>query len=169
MADKPTGGAVDFIGMINDLGKLPDPGAGSGVGGDLPDGFPVQDREGIWKRVDTSKDPEAIPGAVESFLLPKREYFTVYRPWEQCQRCKDDLAQQMVELPEEGDLTCPHTNKRSLDAIYLKAAKGRALINHEEQIVQKDGTVVVSIVWGEMRDDVKKRKKVGGQQDEPAI
>jgi hypothetical protein len=165
----PKDPGLDFINAAMGLSNAPPTPVTSGV--DLPDGFPAKPPGGqLWREVDTSKDPEAIPGNVETDVVAKRGYFTTYRPWEYCPRCKDDIASQTVALPEAGDLICPHTNIASWEDVYQRAAKGQVRVVAEQELVQKDGTVVVSVAW--LVYSPKKKSKIApstGQQEEPNL
>lgn len=161
---------LDFLNAIGGISEGPQ-GSSRPQGYDLPDGFPIQPPEGqLWRTVDTTNDPEAIPGNVETDVTVKRGYFTTFRPWSDCQRCKSDLAAALIDLPEMGDLICPHTNLSSWEDIYKQAAKGRYKVISEQEIMQRDGSVVVSVAW--FIYSKKKKKKAPdapGQQEEPPL
>jgi hypothetical protein len=158
---------LDFVSAAMSMGAVPQ----SPIlpGNDLPDGFPAAPPGGqLWREVDTSKDPEAIPGNVQTDVTAKRGYFTTYRPWDQCARCKDQITQGVVSLPEVGDLICEHTNLAAWEDIYKRAAEGKVKVISEQEIIQKDGTVVVSVAWFVYSPRAKK-KTAPGQQAEPSI
>lgn len=164
----PKDPGLDFVSAAMSMGAVPP--APTLPGNDLPDGFPAAPPGGqLWREVDTGKDPEAIPGNVQTDVVAKRGYFTTYRPWEQCQRCKDDLTQGMISMPEVGDIVCEHTNIASWEDLYKKASEGKVKVIGEQEIIQKDGTVVISVAW--LVYNPKKKSKIapsGGQKDEPS-
>lgn len=144
-------------------------------GKDLADGFPFQAKQG-HKVVDQMDAPELIRGAVQYPYKIHRAVFTIYRPWGQCNRCMDDIATNQVVLPPDGDYTCPHTQKAQYEQIMDECLRAKFLLGTEQEIVQRDGTIVVSMSWyekkmtsRERREAMKRRALGGGQQDEPPV
>lgn len=116
------------------------------LGKDLPDGFPLPSGE-HGRVIDTEK--EGVPGAMAWDYKPHREVFTIFRPWESCSRCGQDLASGTESLPSVGDYRCPHNHKDEYEAILADCLSGKLVYDREQEIVQKDGVVLVSLKWHE--------------------
>lgn len=116
------------------------------LGKDLPDGFPLPPGE-YGRVIDTEK--EGIPGITAYDFKVKRQVFTIFRPWDHCSRCGQDLASGAATLPEAGDYSCPHTSIDEYQAIVDDCLSGKMVYGSEQEITQKDGTVLVSVKWYE--------------------
>lgn len=99
-----------------------------------------------------------IAGATKYDFRVKRRVFLVYRPWERCQRCLDDVASGAVTPPAQGDLDCPHNELAAYEDVVNKILAGAYLFGSESEIANKDGTVAVSLRWYEPVQRPKKRK-----------
>lgn len=118
------------------------------VGRDLPDGFPFSPPT-THRVVDTSKDPSGIEGAVAYDYKIQRRVFVIYKPWEHCARCTNDIAQNTVTIPDEGDYECPHINVKVYKEIVDKILAAELIFGSEQEVVQKDGSIVISLRWYE--------------------
>jgi hypothetical protein len=91
---------------------------------------------------------------------PHHEVFLIYRPWEHCQRCAMAISSGTLVLPETGDITCQHTRRLEYEAITAKGMGGLALIGKPTEIVQKDGTVCISLAWYLPKLDPKRMREI---------
>lgn len=103
-----------------------------------------------------------IAGATKYDFQVHRRVFLIYRPWERCQRCLDDVASNVVSPPSEGDLDCPHNELSAYEAVVNKILDGTYLFGSESEIANKDGTVAVSLRWYEPKPRPKKRVEGDG-------
>jgi hypothetical protein len=145
-------------------------------GRDLADGFPFAPAP-HHKVVDTNDaDPRAIPGVVKYSAKIHRRVFTIYRPWDSCSRCKDDVANNKVAIPDAGDYDCPHNNKDDYEKVINDILAGRLMMGSEQEVVQRDGTIVISLRWYERIPNKTERRQMmkaaaiaGGQREEPPL
>lgn len=151
MSLKPDAG-MDFASILNAASQPPEPG--QGLGRDLPDGFPLPSMDG-HRVVDTSED--GIPGVVAYDFKIHRQVFTIFRPWDGCARCGASIASGEERLPDEGDYECPHVTKDTYESIVNEILAGKLIFGSEQEIPQKDGSIVVSLRWYE-RIPRKKKK-----------
>jgi len=148
---------LDFATTMNKALTPPDPGGGEGK--DLPDGFPLGPK-GSYRLVDTTEDTNKIPGVYEYDYVPHYKGFVVYRPWSACERCKQAIATGAMILPQDdGDIDCPHTQVKDYLAARQLVLEGKAMCDPPEQIVLKDGTVVVTLQWYTYKENHKKRRQ----------
>lgn len=134
--------------------------AAARAGVDLGDGYPLPLKEG-----------QTVVGKVGKKSAEKldweyhNEAFTVFRPWENCDRCKQRIMSQLVELPEEeGDLVCPHTNKKLYERVINDAREpDKAIVGRSAFTSLKDGTMIAQVEWWQHkeRDKGKKRSDEG--------
>jgi hypothetical protein len=161
----------DFASILSRAQQVPEVADGNGK--DLPDGFPFE-ATAHHKVVDTTKDEAGIEGVVAYDFTCFRQVFLIYRPWDSCKRCAQDMGNNIVQLPAEGDYTCPHTDLVKYQGIVNKALAGEFLMGPENEVVQKDGSIVISMKWFEKKVSTRRKKgRPGGggprQQDEPDL
>lgn len=102
-------------------------------------------------------DPDRISGVTKYDFNIRRRVFLVYRPWEKCQRCLDDVANNSVVLPATGDIDCPHNELKAYEEVVNKILDGKYLFGSETEIPNKDGTVAVSLRWYEPKPRTRQR------------
>lgn len=90
--------------------------------------------------------------------------FVLWRPWESCTRCKLDIADDKVVLPETGDYTCPHVQEQEYKAIKDMCLSGEAVLQKEEFFnVRSSDARCVHILWWRLDDasleKMKQRKR----------
>jgi hypothetical protein len=152
----PTANTEGFAAL---LGKaLQTPELASDVGKDLPDGFPLP-VAAHHRVVDTTNDPGAIEGAVAYDFTCRRDVFLIFRPYDGCNRCSHDIAQNVVQIPQTGDYTCPHTRLSEYEAVLNRTLAGEYLFGSENEVVQKDGSILISLKWFEKKISKRKPKK----------
>jgi hypothetical protein len=144
---------TDFASVLTAANKVPE---ATSDGKDLPDGFPLP-RDSQHKHVDTATDDDPIPGIKKYDFRIHRRVYTIFRPWEKCDRCANLIAAEAVELPAEtGDYTCPHTHILEYEDVNNKILAGEFLFGSEQEISNPDGSVRISLRWYE---PVRKSKK----------
>lgn len=99
-----------------------------------------------------------VAGATKYDFQVHRRVFLIYRPWERCQRCLDDVASNAVTPPAQGDIDCPHNELAAYEDVVNKILDGSYLFGSESEIANKDGTVAVSLRWYEPKARTKKRQ-----------
>lgn len=153
----------DFAGILNAAQK--NPGDFESLGKDLPDGFPLP--QGDHRVIDSEK--EGIPGITAYDFKIHRRVFTIFRPWDACARCGQDIASNKVAVPDEGDYECPHTAKDDYEEIANDILAGKLIFGSEQESNLKDGTVLISLRWYEKIHRAKKRAPAGvdGTSPEP--
>lgn len=140
--------------------KPPSP---DGDGKDLSDGFPLPVAE-HHRVVDTSKDPAArgVNGLIAYDFETVTVGFTVFRPWEACERCREDIANMRVTLPSVGDYSCPHTNSKEYDAVVNKilAAEYLGQVPKNPTTVLPNGTHITVLTYYVPKFNPKKARKL---------
>jgi hypothetical protein len=156
----------DFASILNSAMQTPEGFEGKGF--DLPDGFPLP-RQDTHRTVDTGE--EGIPGVTAFDFKIHRRVFTIFRPWNDCARCGQDIGSGAASLPEEGDYECPHTALGEYEEIVNQILAGKLIFGSEQEITQKDGSVLVSLRWYEKSPLKKKKPQVGvdGTSPEPDL
>lgn len=146
---------LDFINALSAASTSPNQG---GDGKDLPDGFPMTGVHG-HRVIDSSKE-EGIEGASAYDYTAHRQVFLIYRPWSSCNRCAQSIVSQKVTLPDdEGDITCAHTQVKAYKEILDRGLAGQLILGSEQETTQRDGTIVVSMKWYEMKINYKKMRQ----------
>jgi hypothetical protein len=168
-APNPNGDS--FAAILGKAQQLPD--LASDAGKDLPDGFPGAPAA-HHRVVDTTNDPAAIEGLIAYDFTCRRDVFLIFRPYDNCNRCAHAIAQGQAQIPQTGDYTCPHTRLAEYEAIVNRTLAGECLHGSENEVVQKDGSILISLKWFEkkLRKQKKKRMPADGptmQKDEPAL
>ena len=156
----------DFASVLNAAMQTPEGFDGKGM--DLPDGFPLPRAE-THRTVDT--EAEGIPGITAFDFKIHRKVFTIFRPWENCARCGQDIAAGGSTLPDSGDYECPHTQLDDYETTVNDILAGKLIFGSEQEITQKDGSVLVSLRWYEKIPSKKKKPqvRVDGTSAEPDL
>jgi len=99
--------------------------------------------------------------AVEIAMTHHTKVFTVWRPWEECSRCKKDMAgdDPVVTLPEEGDYNCPHTNALEYKNVVDMCLRGEGVVAGKEMFYLQDGTRCVHLEWMESDQEALRKLK----------
>lgn len=88
------------------------------------------------------------------------DVFLIHRPWHNCSRCTEDVQSSKVELPEDGDITCPHTRKKNyLQTMQKILNEGWLQVKRDEQFLQ-NGSVQVMVGWLIPKQNKEKAKKL---------
>jgi len=156
----------DFASILNAAMQTPEGFEGKGV--DLPDGFPLPNMDG-HRTVESTE--EGIPGITAYDYKIHRQVFTIFRPWESCARCGADIANNKVNLPDVGDYSCPHVAEDEYEDTVNQILAGKLIFGSEQEITQKDGSVLISLRWYE-RTAAKKNKakqNIDGTSPEPDL
>jgi hypothetical protein len=147
---------LDFAAALSAAQTPPQPVA-DGV--DLPDGFPLPIAK-THRVIDSNKDPTGVPGALAYDYHVQRKVFVIYRPYWECNRCRDDMLNNMVSMPKEGDYECPHVHIKGYQEVVDKALAGQIIIGPELERVLKDGTILVSLKWWEQKLNHKRMRQL---------
>lgn len=136
----------DFADVLNKASTPPAPKGGEGR--DFPDGFPSLDSN-AYRVVDTSQEPEGINGIIAYDFKVRRRVFVIYRPWQDCARCTEQVAAGVLLVPDdEGDLECPHTHVKEYQKVVNSILDGKLVQGgNEQETVNRDGSVMVSLKW----------------------
>ena len=105
-------------------------------------------------------EPDKVQGATKYDFAIRRRVFLIYRPWERCQRCLDDVANNAIALPSTGDHECPHNELASYEDVVNRILDGSYVFGSESEIANKDGTVAISLRWYEPKARPKTRTPV---------
>jgi hypothetical protein len=156
----------DFAAVLRAASQTPEDF--DSLGKDLPDGFPFP-QEGRTKVIDTSED--GIPGVAAFDFKVHRKVFTIFRPWDSCARCGRAMAAGEEEPPATGDYECPHVLVEEYETVVNDILAGKLLFGSEQEITQKDGSVLVSLRWYEKIPSKKKKPqpRVDGTVEEPSL
>lgn len=138
----------DFASVVSSA--LKPPSFADGDGTDLPDGFPMRSAP-HHRVVSEVSDPNKIDGVTEYDFTIHRDVFTIFRPWEKCTRCINDVASQKVTPPVEGDLVCPHVRRLEYEKVINDVLDGKLLMGSEQETSSPDGTIYVSLRWYEKK------------------
>lgn len=163
MAGPKAEAGLDFAEVLNKAQKSP--ADFESLGKDLPDGFMPPPGE---KVVDSTGE-EGIPGITNYDYKIHRRVFTIFRPWDACARCGQDIAANKASLPDDGDYECPHVAKDDYEEISNDILAGKLIFGSEQESNLKDGTVLISLRWYEKIKKQKKRASTGvdGTSPEP--
>ncbi len=107
---------------------------------------------------DVSKDvmgPNETNGAVQLAYRSFSKVFILWRPWQNCERCRKAIAaatdetveEEGVELPTVGEYTCPHTQETDFKVIRDKILRGDAIRDREDFFHLVDESRCVQILW----------------------
>lgn len=90
--------------------------------------------------------------------------FTLYKPWSKCPKCKDAIlgavegrddageiqrGEPTMELPDDEDYLCPHTNKAKFEAVRQRIAVERLFHIESLPSTLADGSVQITVQWWE--------------------
>ena len=143
----PTSAGSDFSSVLAAAQKRPD---ADDKGHDLSDGFPFNPPSTSSIISSSEDDPKAITGVVKYDARVHRRVFTIWRDWNACSRCKDDIANNVIALPPVGEYECPHHMREEYERIINETLAGRLIMGGEQEIVQpRDGTILISLRWYE--------------------
>lgn len=80
--------------------------------------------------------------------------YVIWRPWETCFRCRLDLKEAKVTLPDVGDYVCPHTMMAEYKALLAKRTKRLCELASHESTTLKNGVIQVSvaIAWRRQKE-----------------
>ncbi len=105
-----------------------------------------------------------VPEGKASIEIAMRHFtkvFTLWRPWEDCRRCKNAMEgdDPLVVLPDEGDYTCPHVQTAEYKAIVDRCLSGAATMAVKEMFNLPMGARCVHLEWMEVDEVALKRLK----------
>jgi len=80
------------------------------------------------------------------------ETYSIFRPWQGCQRCKKAIEENDTLVPEEGDYVCPHTRHAEYITLMnrLRNADNAGPWKLQAREFSNDrGEIFVTIAWEE--------------------
>jgi hypothetical protein len=125
---------------------------------------PLFDKPAKTPPITSSEVPEGKV-AIEVAMNQFTKVFTLWRPWEDCTRCRRDMSgdEPKVVLPEEGDYTCPHVGISEYKRIIDRCLSGAGVISIKEMFNLPNGARCVHLEWMEADEAALKKLK---QQEE---
>ena len=90
------------------------------------------------------------PGAVQLAYRSFSKVFILWRPWQTCTRCQDEISDAEntdAALPSSGDYTCPHVQVADFKAIRDRILAGEAVREREDFFSLADESRCVHILW----------------------
>jgi hypothetical protein len=85
--------------------------------------------------------------------------FTVFRPWQECQRClkmfrpkknaDGDYVEPEIVMQEDADYVCPHNEKAEYVALVNRIARAEVQLVSRAMETLKPGVVQALVEWGE--------------------
>ena len=74
--------------------------------------------------------------------------FVLWRPYEACPRCSNDINSGDVQIPENGDYACPHNDNHEYEQIVNICLSGKALLQKQEFFNRRENDArCVHIMW----------------------
>lgn len=71
--------------------------------------------------------------------------YVIFRPWRSCSRCLGKIKANALELPDEGDYVCPHTQIGDYNKLLNERSDGLCRFYETETTTLKDGTIIKSV------------------------
>lgn len=105
---------------------------------------------------------QSVPGKVSQDLhcISFSKVLVLWRPWENCPRCVAAIASHKVEIPDDGDYTCPHTQDSEYKRIKDMCLRGDAVLQKEEFFnVRSNDSRCVHILWWTLDEESLARLK----------
>lgn len=104
------------------------------------------------------EEVEETKVAPELFYRVFSKVFVIWRPWETCKRCIQELDDENLQLPSNGDYTCPHVNSVEYKDTIDRCLRGEGIISTKEAFNLKNGTRCVHVEW--MEADPERAKEI---------
>ena len=146
----------DFATVLSRAQDLPSPDPD---GRDLADTFPFSPPPHHNVVDSKDEDPRAIQGITKYRFRVHHRVFTLWRPWDSCGRCKDAIANGQAILPDVGDYCCPHNERSDYEKTANDILAARLLVGSEQEVVTRDGSIVISLRWYEPIPGKKERRE----------
>jgi hypothetical protein len=74
--------------------------------------------------------------------------FVLWRPYEACPRCSNELNAGETQIPVEGDYTCPHNDNAAYETVVNLCLSGKALMQKQEFFNRRENDArCVHIMW----------------------
>jgi len=140
----PVENTFDFKQLIVEARTPPEPAeVGQGTAVELPHLFEEPVKAPPLMSTEVKEDKVAIEVAMQQ----QTKVFTLWRPWETCRRCLAAIKSGELELPEDGDHTCPHVQAEAYKAVVDVCLKGDAVLTSKEMFNLPDGARCVHVEW----------------------
>lgn len=133
MADINTG--FDYLKIAQGARTIPEPpqGRASSATEMAPLFEERETQEPFMREPQRNDDGTAEKVAVETTYRSFSKTFTIWRPWEACNRCGDAIAAQNVVIPSDaGDYECPHTQADEYKETVDRCLRGDGIITTKE-------------------------------------
>lgn len=94
--------------------------------------------------------PKTEPNQVADQLKVKyfSKVFVLWRPYEMCARCSNDINTGDVQIPPEGDYTCPHNDNVEYEKVVNLCLSGKGLLQKQEFFNRRENDArCVHIMW----------------------
>ena len=96
--------------------------------------------------------------------------FTIWRDWETCSRCKDEMKSGSLQLPKTGDYTCPHVQNGEFKEVMDEILSGRSLMDRREYFYTDSGARCVHVTWlTPDQETVERLKKAEAYKEEHGV
>jgi predicted P-loop ATPase/GTPase len=74
--------------------------------------------------------------------------FVIWKPYDMCPRCSNDINSGEVLIPSEGDYTCPHNENAEYEKVVNLCLSGKALLQKQEFFNRRESDArCVHIMW----------------------
>jgi len=74
--------------------------------------------------------------------------FVLWRPYEMCPRCSNELNAGEVQIPLEGDYNCPHNDNAEYEKVVNLCLSGKGLLQKQEFFNRRENDArCVHIMW----------------------
>ncbi len=147
----------DFKQLIQEARNVPiEPETGQGTAVELPALFEKPVKAPPVMTSEVPEDKVAIEVAMHAYS----KVYTLWRPWEDCKRCFNDMGGEdpKVVLPDEGDYSCPHVQVREYRESVDRCLSGKGVITTREMFNLPNGARCVHLEW--MESDEKAMAKL---------
>jgi len=89
--------------------------------------------------------PEHIADPLKVLYFSK--VFVIWQPYGACPQCHASFNSGELVLPEDSVYTCPHTNNHEYEETINLCLSGKALLQKQDFVDQKDGTRIAHVMW----------------------
>ena len=136
--------AFDFKRLVVESRTPPEPAeVGQGTAVELPHLFEEPAKASPVISSEVQEDKVAIEVAMHQHT----KVFTLWRPWEECRRCWKAVENGDVELPEEGDYSCPHVQAAEYKTVIDACLKGDSVLTTKEMFNLPNGSRCAHVEW----------------------
>ena len=96
--------------------------------------------------VQPKTEPNQVADQIRVIYFSK--VFVLWRPYEMCSRCSNDINTGEVQIPIEGDYTCPHNDNPEYEKVVNLCLSGKGLLQKQEFFNRRENDArCVHIMW----------------------